>query len=177
LLLCCAGSSTEATIPTYRDAYLGYHQGPEPTEPDAARLARQLIDWLGITYQQLAGVTGISRSAFFHWRNATVTPRGSKLRPLLRVHSLVSLLVKRFGVDGARRWLHSNGDSWNRLLDGDIDGVEHDVRLALLGKPDASLRRLRSIVEEVEIDVSGHAARPLRRSSRSATKGRLVPRD
>src|SRR2546421_399690 len=50
----------------------------EPVTPTA--LVTQILDWLQVTYEELAQITGVSRSALFHWRKTGVTPRASHRR-------------------------------------------------------------------------------------------------
>lgn len=151
---------------------------PDPRQPkdidpfDASRLVEQLIKWLGITYEQLASVTGISRSAFFHWRKTGAQPRSGNVRQLTRAHSAVSLLVRRFGVEGARGWLHSDTARWDSLLHGDIEQTENYVRAALLGQV---APHSRTIVDEVTVNVASPSERPIRRAARGVKRGR--PRD
>src|SRR5262249_6512508 len=107
--------STASPAPTGTGMWLGDRPGSLPVEPpadrattDAVALVDQLVDWLGATYEQVANMAGVSRSALFYWRRPGAVPRSGSMHQLMRVHAVASLLVKRFGVDGARRWLHSD---------------------------------------------------------------------
>jgi hypothetical protein len=96
---------------------------------DQAALPKQICDWLGISYEQLAGITGVSRSTFFNWRQPAARPRPGGMQRVQRLHALISPLVQEFGVSEARRWLHSEERSvWDRLMAGDLAAAEDAAR-------------------------------------------------
>jgi hypothetical protein len=145
---------------------------------DTASLLAQLIAWLGITYEELARITGVGRSTLFYWRGEGVLPRGRNARQLLRVHSLASLLVKRFGVDGARKWLHSGTPTpWDLLLVGQVEEAERLAKERLFGQPGPRPGASNSITDEIDVPVRSANERPLQRASRRPTRGRLTSRD
>jgi len=100
--------------------------------PDAASIPGQITDWLGITYDQLASITGISRATFFYWRRPGIQPRPDNALRLQGLYSLTSLLVRRLGVHGARMWLRSGkSPAWNLLMSGDLAGLDARIRNAM----------------------------------------------
>jgi hypothetical protein len=136
----------------------------------------QLTTWLGITYDQLSDMTGVSRAAFFYWRRPGAAPRAENVRQVERLYALVSLLVKRFGVQGARSWLHSGEHPlWSQLLEGNLEAAERTAR--------SQLFRQKSVVssgelplDEVYLDLPSlpPEQRPgPRRGRRQPTRGRL----
>jgi hypothetical protein len=142
--------------------------------PDAVALTRQLTTWLGITYDQLSDITGVSRAAFFYWRRPGAAPRAENVRQVERLYAITSLLVKRFGVKGARSWLHSGQHPlWDQLLAGDLTAVESAVRAQLFRQ--TSTRGSNELpLDEVYLDLPSlpQAAEP-RRARRQPTRGRL----
>lgn len=142
-------------------------------------LVEELISWLDVTYEQLAHMVGVSRGAFFYWRQSGVNPRPSNSRPILRLHSVISLLVRRFGREGAQAWLHSGPQPvWELLNRGDLDSVERAVRGSIMAQPEP-LTPGPKVQEEGYIDVpSGTStARAPRKARRRPTKGRVSESD
>jgi len=138
----------------------------------------RLIAWLEVTYEELAAITGISRSALFYWRKTGATPRSTNMRHLMRVYSVVSLLVNRFGVDGARRWFHSDGsESWQNLLSGSVDTVERRARATLFRQPVRTGSVGHSISDDVDIPLPTDRGSRLERAKRSPKRGRLASGD
>jgi hypothetical protein len=140
-------------------------------------LSRQLTEWLGVTYDQLSEITGISRAAFFYWRRPGASPRGSNVQRIERLYAPISLLVKRFGVRGTRSWLHSGEDPvWDRLLAGDLAAVDEAVRTKLFRRSTPFLDRNEIPADEVSLDLpsarSGEKLGP-RRAGRRPTRRRL----
>jgi hypothetical protein len=116
---------------------------------DQATLPKQICDWLGISYEQLATITGVSRSSFFNWREPGLHPRPSGMQRVQRLHALISPLVGRFGVSGARKWLHSGErPAWDRLMAGDLAAAEDAMRHARL---DDAL----SAAQSVQVELPG----------------------
>jgi hypothetical protein len=106
--------------------------GDDNSLPDAAAIPRQIVDWLGLTYDQLATITGISRATFFYWRRPGAQPRPDSVRGLQQLYASTSLLVRRFGASGARAWLHSGpAPAWEYLIAGDFASLEDRVRSSL----------------------------------------------
>lgn len=134
----------------------------------AARYADDLIRWIGCTYDELATMTGISRGAFFYWRRTGATPRAASLRPLLRLHSLVGALVRRFEEEGARAWLGAgNPAPRDLLLRGDVERVEDAFRRSLMGQPDRHSRYARTVSDrEVPLVVTTIESQPKRADRR-----------
>jgi hypothetical protein len=100
--------------------------------PETNAIPRQLADWLGLTYDQLSNITGVSRATFFYWRRPGITPRPESARRVQQLFAVTSLLVKRLGVRGARAWLQSGTPpAWDLLLAGDLAGLEREVRSSM----------------------------------------------
>lgn len=147
----------------------------ETAGANPAVLARQLATWLGITYDQLADMTGVSRAAFFYWRRPGATPHPDNARQVERLYAVISLLVKRFGVQGARSWIHSTeGQLWENLLAGNLARVEEVARSQLFHQKTA-LRSNELPLYEAYLDLPSQAQeQPApRRAKRRPTRGRL----
>jgi hypothetical protein len=111
---------------------------PPPVRPSAAlAAAEELRDWLDLTYEDLAAITGIGRSTLFSWRHpqtgrSEVRPRRARLGRLNLLHAVIGELVDVLGVDRARAAIREGDPSrLDRLRDAD----EHNFR---------------SVVQEVE---------------------------
>jgi len=144
----------------------------EPALPPSM-LISHLLDWLQITYDELAEITGVSRSALFYWRKTGATPRASNVRQVMRLYSLAALLVRRFGKEGARRWLHSDGlIAWESLRQGEIEQAEDVVRSKLFGQKEHPSRGGRALSEEADFSkgIGGNA--PVKRAARRPKRGR-----
>lgn len=170
---------------TYPAALEPKQSGTSPGEVSAsinpADLSRQLTEWLGLTYDQLSEITGISRAAFFYWRKPGSSPRGSSVQRIEQLYAPISLLVKRFGIRGTRSWLHSGENPvWDHLLAGDLAAVDEVVRTKLFRRSTPFLDRNEIPVEEVSLDLpsarSGEKLRP-RRAGRRPTRRRLRSSD
>jgi hypothetical protein len=147
--------------------------------PDTATLPRQLADWLGITYDQLANITGVSRAAFFYWRRPGTKPRSENAERVQHLFALTSLLVKRLGVRGARAWLHSGPTpAWDVLLAGDLTNLDRLVRQSMFPS-----RTIIPIPNKLPLDEVNQPlpAEPFqsdggpRRARRAPTRRRLSP--
>lgn len=152
-----------------------YDEEPFPEEefPAPSALIRHLLDWLHITYDELAEMTGVSRSALFYWRKTGVTPRANSVRQVMRLYSLAALLVRRFGKDGARRWLHSDGqNAWKSLKLGEIEQAEDVIRRRLFGQREHPSRSGRALSEEADFAQGIGANKPVKRAVRRPTRGR-----
>jgi hypothetical protein len=149
------------------------HRSPRPR-----KLIDELLEWLDVTYDELSIMTGVGRSTLFNWQRGKVEARASSARQLLRVHSLISLLTKRFGVRGAKGFLHSeNSKLWEALLRGDIATVEERVHARLFGQPVPPDSDERTIGYEAEVLPPVRRGTPVRRASRGSTRGRLSNSD
>lgn len=160
---------------------LNYEQKTSADVFDPADLSRQLCDWLGITYDQLAAMTGVSRATFFNWRRPGSRPSPNSVQQVQRLHSLVSLLVKRYGVNGARTWLHTGEQpAWDFLLAGDLDSAEINMRQHLFRQRRSSVSYNELPLDEVKPDLPATAtgsSRAPRRAARRPTKRRIGPSD
>jgi hypothetical protein len=147
----------------------------EATNPSSVVYVSELIRWLGATYDDLAKMTGISRRAFFYWKQTGATPRASSVRSLLRIHSLIGALVRRFGLPGARKWLDT-GDPTPRatLLEGDIWRVENLFRRSFMSQPDGRERYARRMDESsVTLELEQQQESTFRRANRRPRRGSL----
>jgi hypothetical protein len=133
-----------------------------------------IISWLGLTNDQLSQITGIGRSTLFYWRHSGSAPRAVNARNIDRLHSLASLLVKRFGIKGAQSWLH-NGPSkpWDYLIDGDIASVEDLARTALFSQNGRNYAASPTIGADDLPPAAAPGKTSLVRSSRRPRRGRL----
>ena len=157
---------------------------PSPLQGAAATVANpratqayveELLKWLQCTYDDLASMTDISRRAFFYWRQTGAIPRPTNLRSLLRLHSLVGALVRRFGPAGARAWLDA-GDPAPRdvLLQGDIIRVESLFRESLMRQPEDHDRYARRLDESTAVlELEQPEPQQLRRAGRRPRRGPL----
>jgi hypothetical protein len=140
-------------------------------------LPRQLCAWLGVTYEQLADMTGVSRASLFNFRHSGATHRPSSTQPVQRLYALTSLLVRRFGAHGARIWLHAGADPvWNYLIRGDLSGVEDRIRGELFHQQAVAGRRNEITFDEEPLALfpagTGSQRAP-RRARRQPTRRRL----
>lgn len=146
---------------------------------DFQGMLNEIISGLGITYDQLAQITGIGRTTLFYWRRGEASPRASNLHQVMRLHALVSLLVKRFGNNGATSWLQlANPERWDRLIHGDLVWVEREVRTELM-RQHAPLTKSKEVTAEesyYEPSVQEDAPVP-RRVLRKSVKRRLGESD
>jgi hypothetical protein len=145
--------------------------------PEPAVLPRQLVDWLGLTYEQLSVITGISRASFFNWRQPGTKPRLENAQKIQQLFAVTSLLVKRLGVRGARSWLHSSRtQGWELLISGDIEGLEHLVRASMFTSQAITPAPNKIPLNEVKPVLSpapDDEAHTPRRAERSPTRRRL----
>lgn len=144
-------------------------------ESPALGYVEDIVRWLSCTYEELASMTGISRSAIFYWRRTGVSPRQSNVRSLLRLHSLLAMLVRRFEVRGAQAWLNAGEPTpLTLLLDGNLAGVEEAFRRSLMlqsGRPERYARRVDE--EQVVLEVKPGSNEPPRRAQRRPKRGPL----
>jgi hypothetical protein len=140
--------------------------------PQIADWVEEIVSWLGCSYDDLALITGVSRNSFFNWRHYGRQPRAEATRSVTRVHSLVSALVNRLGVDGARSWLASGEPTgWDALLQGKVSEVESRLRLTFMSDTSLIEKYARTVGgEEVTIEVRAEPQQ-LRRATRTSKKG------
>ncbi|WP_406730400.1 hypothetical protein [Streptomyces sp. NBC_01794] len=155
---------------------------PPPASPQPLsilKLVDDLILWLDITYEQLSQMVGVSRGTFFYWRQSGVNPRPNNSRPILRLHAILSLLIQRFGQDGARAWLHSDAErTWEALSRGDLDSVEMAVRRSIMTQPEPlTTGRKLELDEQVDVPSGAVTSKAPRKASRRPTKGRVSNSD
>jgi hypothetical protein len=126
-------SSVISHLPTVSDQPIAPSQSPTPS---AASYVSDLLRWMDCTYEDLASITGISRSAFFYWQRTGAAPRASNMRVLLRLHSLIAALVRRLEIRGARAWLDSGQPTPRALLSmREIETVEDLFRDSFMAQP------------------------------------------
>jgi hypothetical protein len=146
-----ASSTMSATIAPFRPPSKG--EGINDLSEPAA-LPGQICGWLDITYGQLATITGVSRASFFNWRKPEASPRPNGVQRVQRLHAMISLLVRRFGIPGARTWLHSGDQpSWDQLMAGDLAAVEDEIRSRLFIQPVARNRHNELPLDEVSLEL------------------------
>jgi hypothetical protein len=106
----------------------------------ALAAAEDLRTWLNITYDDLATVTGIGKTTFYHWKRTGAEPRPATTYRLRGVHALIRALIAKLGMAGMTAWLRTGTPSpLELLLNGKLAGVErlaHDV-LFYTPAPDA----------------------------------------
>jgi hypothetical protein len=175
--LICEFGATTGVSTVYGSSDFSATTEPSRSVNDEVKTSDQvseIISWLGLTNDQLSQITGIGRSTLFYWRRSGSAPRATNARNIDRLHSLASLLVKRFGIKGAQSWLH-NGPSrpWDYLIEGEIASVEDLARGALFGQNGRNY----AVSPTIGADDLPPAAAPgkssLVRSSRRPKKGRL----
>lgn len=99
---------------------------------DFAETARTLRAWLGVTYEDLAAISGVGRTTFFDWARTGRTARPTTTRRLLRLYALARALVERLGVIEAATWFRAGQPARIDLLRaGDFDTVERAATAAL----------------------------------------------
>jgi hypothetical protein len=166
-----ASSTMPATVAGVRPPSRG---GRIDDISEPAALTGQICDWLDITYGQLATMTGVSRASLFNWRQPGASPRPHGLQRVQRLHAMISLLVRRFGVNGARTWLHSGDQpSWARLMSGDLAGVEGEIRSRLFIQPVAGNRHNELPLDEVSLELpaaDSNSSRVPRRAGRQPSR-------
>lgn len=139
---------------------------------DIAHLVDEIRNWLNLTYDEISQMSGVSRSSIFNWKDQGRIPRATSVRSIQRLHSIAQLVVLRFGLDGAMRWLHAgNSKPYDRLMAADIDGLEDDLRSSLFRQPDLVPEEMNSIGRPDTIELTGEA-KPPKRSSRTPRRSR-----
>ena len=126
--------TADALIPSNAEA----HRASQP----ALAAVEDLRAWLGISYEDVAGITGLSSpSLIYHWRQRAaaghpVRPRPTTVAQLYRVHALVRAVAIALdgdsGVRGVLRWAHSKGADERTPLDllrqGKLEAVHARAR-------------------------------------------------
>jgi hypothetical protein len=103
-------------------------------------MADDLRNWLNVTYEDLAGITGVGKTTFHHWKRTGAEPRPATTYRLRSVHALVRALIAKLGTAGASDWLRVGTPSpFDLLLQGKYGRVEtmaHDVLFSQAGPPE-----------------------------------------
>jgi hypothetical protein len=91
-----------------------------PVSQPALAAVQDLRRWLGISYEDVAGIAGYrSPSIIYYWRQRAfegheVRPRATTVGRLYRAHALVRAVAIALdgeeGVAGVQRWAHSEGE-------------------------------------------------------------------
>lgn len=128
-------SSIHAPFLTYSDYELGVITGPTAADPlpiasdeessPALDAARELKDWLNVTYEDLGSLTGVGPTTFFYWQREGGRPRPNTTRDLFRLHAFVRSLRNKLGESEARSWFQSGSPSPLALVrQGEFERVE-----------------------------------------------------
>lgn len=134
-------------------------RAPEPndtyTTPDPVQMTEALIKGLGLTYDELAAITGLARGDFFNWRHPNVTPRSASVRRLLRVYALARALINRFGSTDAAIWLRGGAPPpLDQLAAGQFEAVEDSVADLLFSESTIGREEYGAVVLEADVDVA-----------------------
>ena len=75
------------------------------------RAARELKDWLGLSWTELATAAGLNEGTIYYWqRTPSAAPRPATVAPLYELHSLTRAARDELSSeDDFRAWLHSPG--------------------------------------------------------------------
>jgi hypothetical protein len=144
-------------------------------DPSYVIHTNRIIGWLGLTYDQLSTITGISRATFFNWRRPGTTARAENVRQIERLYAISSLLARRFGDRGLHAWLQSGGGTtWDQLLSGNLSAVEEAVKAELFRQNNQDFNVVET--DDAYLDVPPQRddvnSTP-RRAARRPTRGRL----
>jgi uncharacterized protein (DUF2384 family) len=148
----------------------------ETVDPVAA--AEELKDWLGLTWDELQAITGIAKNTFHDWRRTNRVQRPSKVRRLMRVHSLVRAVRAHLGPEGATEWFRRGPRSpLDLLLAGDLDSAEEAASVLLFRRERVERQDRHNYApfapeEDFEVDIEPRAVPP-RRAQRRPRRGRL----
>ena len=141
----------------------------------------QLQEWLGLPFDDIVTVVGLSPSTRQFWRNnPSAAVRPGKAGRLLRFRTAVGLLVGAIGAEQARHVMHDEG--WLEPLDeARLVAFEARVRRQLAPEPrttPAGLARLsREQLLEAVMDQGGEVAQRLLESSRDGEVAGPVQED
>jgi hypothetical protein len=109
----------------------------------------QLRRWLGLTYDQISDITGVSAGAFFYWKRKGATPYDKTSRPLWRFYTFAEALVRQLGSRGAKSWLHSGSPSpFQLLVTGDFAAAEGRAQGQLFQRQETQALRRTIAAEE-----------------------------
>jgi hypothetical protein len=137
----------------------------------ALSVAEDLRAWLGVTYDDLAAITGIGKTTFHHWKRTGAEPRPSTTYRLRSVHALVRALIAKLGVTGATEWLRVGTPApIDLLLQGNyarVESLAHDVLFNQAALPERNFSAFAPYDPEVDFEVrspavTGNDAQPLR---------------
>jgi hypothetical protein len=129
-----------------------------PGKPSSALLmADDLRNWLNVTYEDLAGITGVGKTTFHHWKRTGAEPRPATTHRLRSVHALVRALIGKLGMAGATEWLRVGTPSpFDLLLQGKYGRVEakaHDVLFSQAGRPERNFSGFTPYDPETDFEV------------------------
>jgi hypothetical protein len=124
------------------DAFIRSNAEASRVSQPALAAIEDLRAWLGISYEDAAGITGLSSpSLIYHWRQRAaaghpVRPRPTTVERLYRVHALVRVVAIALdgedGIRGVLSWAHSKGADERTPLDllrqGRLEAVHARVR-------------------------------------------------
>lgn len=78
-----------------------------------------------IPYCDVATMSSLSMRSVYYIKNRETKPRRSTKELIEKSYELTILLVDKFGLKGAREWVHSGDDStWEALISGNLALVE-----------------------------------------------------
>jgi hypothetical protein len=109
---------------------------PNDDRPDFWEIAKKLHGWLGLTYDDLASITGNGKSTFYDWRHTERTPRPATTQPLLRLYAVSRAMVDLLGASNAAAWFRAGQPSPVDLLrKKDFDAAEQAAAAVLFRQP------------------------------------------
>ena len=127
---------------------------------------------LGLTFGQVATITGIGRTTFHYWRREGADPRPGTVRPLWRLTALAKAIDRSVGMRDGVGWLRAGSPSpLDLLLAGDLDSVEDLVSRSVF--TGSSFRRHEPTVDLADDEAAPAVNRgsPARRSGRRPSRG------
>lgn len=148
--------------------------------PNLGQVAETLTQSLGLTYDDLEAITGVSRSTFLHWKRVPgVVPRASTSHRLLRFYAIARAIVDKLGPVEAGAWLRSGSPSkLDALKMGDYESVERELADMLFSDMSLGREEHRVFRPEADFEVSLPDGRSqLQRSKRSPRRARLPRND
>jgi hypothetical protein len=115
---------------------------PTPSSPSGNRAVQAVEDlqqWLDLTVDQVAELTGSSKSAIHYWKRENALPRPGTARHLFKVHALVRALKAATEPDPPLSTLtatqvHGGPSAYELLKSGNYDQAETLVRNLLFGE-------------------------------------------
>lgn len=172
-------ASTGSTVKA-QSVSVGENRKAEEGSLDPNVITKKLVTWLGITYAQLAEITGIGRTTFFDWRRSQRSARPSTTQSLLRVYALARAIVGHFGETDAAAWFRAGQPSTlDHLLSKNFDAAEQAAARVLFGQPRERPVNYAAYAPESDVDVGiteNLSGPQVRRSKRSTRRGRLPVR-